>query len=209
MSPVGTMGGEVSAPTRTQETLDTWFHVQNRRRLLLRRWHISARYSDNSPTPQPAIMYSNRRGAHLRLADYIRYNVSAQIWVNSPAPINENEMWMIAGVNSNGIKPYGHMKELIPIVERLRNLQAGGILLNGTNMEWHKWEHRENSQQVLRNTFSGANVEYSTSKEKIESRVKPGVTFTSAVGDWSQRVVRTGHDNTGCGRWLYITLGLK
>jgi hypothetical protein len=67
------------------------------------------------------------------------------------------------------------MKELIPIVERLRNLQAGVILLNKTNVEWHKWEHRQNAQQLLRNTFSGANVEYSTSKEKIESRVNPGV----------------------------------
>jgi hypothetical protein len=42
---------------------------------------------------------------------------------------------MITGGNSNGIKPYGNMKELIPIVERLRNLQAGGILLNETNVE--------------------------------------------------------------------------
>jgi hypothetical protein len=66
------------------------------------------------------------------------------------------------------------MKELIPLVKRMRNLQAGGILINETNVEWHKWEHRENSQQLLRNTFGGANVEYSTSKEKIESRVKPG-----------------------------------
>jgi hypothetical protein len=50
------------------------------------------------------------------------------------------------GGNSNGIKPYGDMKELIPIVERLRNLQSGGILLNETNVEWHKWEHRKNTQ---------------------------------------------------------------
>jgi hypothetical protein len=58
------------------------------------------------------------------------------------------------------------MKELIPIVERLRNLQAGGILLNETNVEWHKREHRENARHLLRNTLGGANVEYSTSKEK-------------------------------------------
>jgi hypothetical protein len=78
------------------------------------------------------------------------------------------------GGNSNGIKPYGDMKELIPIMERLRNLQAGVILLNETNVEWHKWEHHENAQQLLWNTFGGANVEYSTSKENFESRVKPG-----------------------------------
>jgi hypothetical protein len=56
------------------------------------------------------------------------------------------------------------MKELIPIVERMRNLQAGEFLLNETNVEWHKWEHRENAQQLFWNTFGGANVEYRTSK---------------------------------------------
>jgi hypothetical protein len=121
-------------------------------------------------------MYFNRRGTQLRLNDYIGHNESAQSWVNSPAPINEDETWRISRGNSNSIKLYGDLKELIPIVESLRNLQAGGILLNETNVEWHKWEHRENVQQVLRTTFSGANVEYSTSKEKIESRVKPGGT---------------------------------
>jgi hypothetical protein len=62
---------------------------------------------------------------------------------------------------------------------------------------------------LLRNTFGGANVEYSTSKENFESRVKPGGTLALGVGDWSYIVVNTGHDNTGCGRWLYITLALK
>jgi hypothetical protein len=101
------------------------------------------------------------------------------------------------------------MKEAIPIVERLRNLQAGGILLNETKVEWHKWEHRDNAQKILRNTFGSANVEFSTTKEKFESRVKPGGTLAAAVGDWSHIVVKTGIDDTGCGRWSYITLALK
>jgi hypothetical protein len=82
-------------------------------------------------------------------------------------------------------------------------------LINKTNLEWHKWEHRENAQQMLPNTFGGTNVEYSTSKEKIESRVKPGGTLAAAVGDWSHKLVKTGHDNTGCGRCSYITFALK
>jgi hypothetical protein len=109
MIPDGTTGEEAAAPTRTQATLDTWFHVQNHRRRLLRRGYRSARYSDNSPTPQSTTQ-SNRRGTQLQLDDYIGYNESAQSWVNYPAPINENETWRIAGGNSNGIKPYGDMK---------------------------------------------------------------------------------------------------
>jgi hypothetical protein len=107
-------------------------------------------------------------------------------------------MWRIAGGNSNGIKPYGDMKELIPIVERLRNLQSGGILLNETKVEWHKWEHRGNTQKMLRKTFCSANVEFSTTTTNIKNRVKPGGTLPAAVGNWSHRVVKTGIEDTGC-----------
>jgi hypothetical protein len=95
------------------------------------------------------------------------------------------------------------------VVERLRNLQAGGILLNETNVEWHKWEHRDNAQKLLRNTFGSVNVEFSTTKEKFENRVKPGGALIVTVGDWSHRVVKTVIDDTGCGLWSYITLALK
>jgi hypothetical protein len=87
MNPDGTTGGEAAVPTRTQATLDTWVHVQNRRRRLLRRGYRSARYSYNPLTPQSET-HPNRRGKQLRLDDYIGYNESAQSWVNSPAPIN-------------------------------------------------------------------------------------------------------------------------
>jgi hypothetical protein len=62
---------------------------------------------------------------------------------------------------------------------------------------------------VLQNTFGSANVEFSTTKEKFENRVKPGGTLTAAVGDWSHRGVKTGIDDTGCRRWSYITRALK
>jgi hypothetical protein len=76
-------------------------------------------------------------------------------------------------------------------------------------VEWHKWEYCDNAQKLLRNTFGSAHVEFSTTKEKFESRVKPGVTLAAAVGDWSHIVVKTGINNTGCGRYSYITLSLR
>jgi hypothetical protein len=75
---------------------------------------------------------------------------------------------------------------------------------NGTN-----GNTTENTQKMLRNTFGSANVELSTTKEKFESRVKPGGTLAAAVSNWSHRVVKTGIDNTGCGRWSYITISLR
>jgi hypothetical protein len=39
-------------------------------------------------------------------------------------------MWRFIGGNSNGLKPYGDLKKIITIVDKLRDLQAGSILLN-------------------------------------------------------------------------------
>jgi hypothetical protein len=40
-----------------------------------------------------------------------------------------------------------------------------------------------------------------------ESHYKPGGTATSALGHWASRVLRSGKDPTGCGRWSYICIG--
>jgi hypothetical protein len=40
-----------------------------------------------------------------------------------------------------------------------------------------------------------------------ESHYKPGGTVTAALGHWASRVLRSGKNTTGCGRWSYICLG--
>jgi hypothetical protein len=52
-------------------------------------------------------------------------------------------------------------------------------------------------------------VEFCTSDVSLEGRYKPGGTATAALGNWSHRVVGSGRDPTGCGRWSYITYGRK
>jgi hypothetical protein len=60
----------------------------------------------------------------------------------------------------------------------------------------------------LRKTFGLSRIAYSTSDEHVEdSHYKPGGTVTSALGHWAIRVLRSGKDPTGCGRWSYICLG--
>jgi hypothetical protein len=76
-------------------------------------------------------------------------------------------------------------------------------------MEWHRWKHHENAQKLLRNTFGGARVEFSTSKSKFEISYKPGGTLSAAVGPWAKRVVKYGQDGTGCDRWTYLHYALK
>jgi hypothetical protein len=53
-------------------------------------------------------------------------------------------------------------------------------------------------------------MDYSTTKDKFEMLpFKPGGTASAALGKMVHRVVKTGRDDTGCGRWLYITFNGK
>jgi hypothetical protein len=72
-----------------------------------------------------------------------------------------------------------------------------------------EYEWKENTYQTLRETFGDARIEYNTSKTKFEGRYKPGGTVTAALDNWSHRVVDSGSDATGFGRWSYITYGGK
>jgi hypothetical protein len=90
----------------------------------------------------------------------------------------------------------------------LRKRQAGGISLIETNVEWKKYDYQANTEKLLRKTFGSTRIAYSTSYEHVEeSHYTPGGTVTSALGHWASRVLRSGKDPTGCGRWSYICLG--
>jgi hypothetical protein len=148
-----TPGRAPVASTRTQSTLESWYNVQVRRHRNLRRGRHQVSYNNHNTTQNSTTTPWHR--TQLRLDDYIRYNESAQIWINAPAPINEYQTFWLVGGNANGIKPYGDLSEFIPIVERLKSLQAGSVLLNETNVEWYRWEHRETAKKILRTTLAG------------------------------------------------------
>jgi hypothetical protein len=88
---------------------------------------------------------------------------------------------------------------------KLKGLQAGSLSMIETNVEWKHFQYREATNQLPREKFGGARVELCTSDVSFEGRYKPGGTATAALGNWSHRVVGSGMDSTGCGRWIYVT----
>jgi hypothetical protein len=70
------------------------------------------------------------------------------------------------------------MGDFLTILERLRSLQVGTIEFSETNVEWHKYLLRDNTQSLLQKAFRSARVEYSTSSSKFEmTHKKPGGTL--------------------------------
>jgi hypothetical protein len=119
---------------------------------------------------------------------------------NSPEEINDRSIYRHYGGNINGLKPFGEHPDLISGFKNLRRLQAGGISLIETNVEWKKYDYRANTDKLLRKTFRSTRIAYSTSDEHVEeSHYTPGGTVTAALGHWASRILRSGKDPTGYG----------
>jgi hypothetical protein len=121
-----------------------------------------------------------------------QYTNSEKVYWDTPPRIDEHAALRHVGGNANGIRPYPKDTGMISMCSSLRGLQAGSVSIGETNMEWHKYEWRQNIYQTLRKQFGDTIVEFSTSKAKFEGRYKPGGTATAALGAWTHRVVERG-----------------
>jgi hypothetical protein len=98
------------------------------------------------------------------------------------------------------------MAALITVIERLCALQEETIAFSETNVEWYKFQLRDNMQKLFTKAFGAARMEYSTTLDKFQTTYhKPGRTICGALVKMVHRVVDSGRDDTGCGRWLYLT----
>jgi hypothetical protein len=122
--------------------------------------------------------------------------------------LNERSTYRHYGGNIHGLKPFEEHPDMISGLKKLKKLQAEGISLIKTNVEWKEHDYRANTEKLLCKTVGATRIANSTSDERVEeSHYKTGGTATSALGHWASRVLRSGKDPTGCGRWSYICLG--
>jgi hypothetical protein len=166
-------GGLSVAPAQVQTSLDNWYTAQLRRRRRLKRGYKrngvrDGRRLGNTGAQNP----SNRRrqathSQQLGLANMYQYNNSGKVFGDTPPPIDEHAILIHVGGNAHGIKPYPNDEEKISIRSNLRGPQAGSVSIIKTNVEWQKFEWKENIYQTLRKPFGDARVEFSTSKAKF------------------------------------------
>jgi hypothetical protein len=170
--------------------MNAWSQVQARRRES-RQGYRSASYSDNTlPDLNNNLAYT-----------YF-YSNDAKCYGNVPPPIDTRETWQIIGGNVNGLRPFGDMASSIKVTERLRALQTEPVEFSETNVECHKYELRENMQKLFTKSFGAACMEYCTSSDKFETTYHNiGRTTYGALGQMVHRVISSGRDEKGCGRW--------
>jgi hypothetical protein len=138
------------------------------------------------------------------------YSNISKCYGSVPAPIDTSEIWRIICGNMNRLRPFGDMASLITVAERLRALQTELVAFSETNVEWHKYELRENMQKLCIKAFGAACMEYCTSSNKFQTTYHKRVgTTCGALGQMVHRVIASGRDETGCGRWSQIPYTAK
>jgi hypothetical protein len=87
------------------------------------------------------------------------------VWGNGPEAIDERSIYRHYGGYIYVLKPLGQQPYMISGIKNLRQLQVGGISPIETNVEWKKYDYRENTEKLLRKTFGDTRISYSTSDE--------------------------------------------
>jgi hypothetical protein len=153
--------------------MNAWSQIQARR-WESRQGYRSFSYADNMTFDQEV---SNNP------AYTDAYRNDAKCYGSIHTPIETSETWRIIGVNVNGPRPFGDMASLITVAERLRALQTESVAFSETNVEWHKYELRENMQNLFTKSCGAARMEYCTSSDKFERTYhNRGSTTCGALG---------------------------
>jgi hypothetical protein len=152
-----------------EPSMNNWHRIQTVRRQTLHR---------NYP---PIIIHHrnrNRRGTTDTLTSpqgavdsnhsCYKFENGKTVWGNSPEAINERSIYRHYGGNINGLKPFGEHPDLISGLKNLIRLQAGGVSLIETNVEWKQYDYRANTEKLLRKTFGSTKIAYITSDEHVE-----------------------------------------
>jgi hypothetical protein len=165
-----------------EPTLNNWDRIQTVRRRRIRRNDPPRSIRHNRNRRATTETSTSHQGAVDSNHICYKFKNGKTVWGNIAEEINEHSIYQHYGGNINGRKPFGERPDMISGLKNLRKLQAGGISLIETNVEWKKYDNRANTEKLLHKTFGLTRIAYSTSDEQVEeSHYKPGGTVTSAL----------------------------
>jgi hypothetical protein len=152
-----------------EPSLNSWHRIQTIRRQTLHRNHPprTIRHSNRNRQGTTETSTSSQGAVDSNHSCY-KFENGKTVWVNSPEAINERSIYRHYGGNINGLKLFGEHPDLISGLKNLRRLQAGGISMIETNVEWKKYDYRANTEKLLRKTFGLTRIAYSTPDEHAE-----------------------------------------
>lgn len=95
------------------------------------------------------------------------------------------------------------------LLDNLNDMETDVFMASESNVNWKSAAHRNDFQHKVSKIWPANRIAFSTSDVGFEFEAHeylPGGTCTMAVDNLSMRVVKVGEDESGLGRWSYITM---
>jgi hypothetical protein len=127
-------------------------------------------------------------------------------WGHTLESIDTASTFRILLQNPNGIKPSVTEPEFLFSLHLCNEIGAGAICLAETNLNWNHSQHHVSLRRCLFRNWKAAKFETSVPEERFLGNYQPGGTATIVTNRWTSRVVTSGSDPLGLGRWSFIVL---
>jgi hypothetical protein len=133
-------------------------------------------------------------------------DVDPEVWGHIPEQIDTSTTFRILLQNPNGIRPSVTEPEFLFSLHISHEIGVGALCLTETNLNWHHSQHNFALRRCLHRNWQSSKFQTSIPEEKFLSNYQPGGTATIIVDRWTSRVLSSGMDPFGLGRWSYVTL---
>jgi hypothetical protein len=83
---------------------------------------------------------------------------------------------------------------------------VGALCVAESNVNWENPKALQNFHGLLRKVWKHSKASKSFTKDEFISENQPGGTVTMVYNKWTSRVIESGEDPFGLGRWSFLTL---
>ena len=168
--------------------------------------------SHDAPTERPQQKDVTKKGIQLTLYDALKLPSPEpmtnfdEVWGHFPEAINDRETLRLIFANPQGLKLMSDIMETEYSMGRCHSLGVGVLCLAESNLNWDHPQATGKFHGVLRKVWKHSKVSKSFTKDHFQSTNQPGGTVTVVYNHWTSRVIESGEDPFGLGRWSYQVL---
>jgi hypothetical protein len=133
-------------------------------------------------------------------------NTDPDTWGHIPESIDLTSTFRLILTNPNGIRPSVTNPDFMISLHLCHEIGAGAICLAETNLNWHHSQHHAALRRCLQKNWPASKYQISVPNEILLCNYQPGGTATLIVDRWTSRVIGSGMDPHGLGRWSFVML---
>jgi len=133
----------------------------------------------------------------------INQNIDNDHWGDPLSTMQQ--IFRVASKNVNTISTDDNLLQWRGVTDNMAALRINSFTIQEPNTKWN--DHlTQRINRIFCQTFRQAVLSTSNSTEPTDGNYQPGGTAVTVVGPHASRMISSGQDNSGMGRWSYIEL---